>query len=92
VNEDLGPDDNDRRHKVSMDASYIVPKIDVQLAGLGAYRSALPYSVSTSVQLDSDPFSDRPEPRNSRRGDKESTFDFRLSKICRPGVPGVPRS
>jgi len=85
LNEDLGPDDNDRRHNVSMDASYIVPKIDVQMAGLGAYRSALPYSVSTSFQLDADPFSDRPEPRNSRRGDKESTFDFRLSKIFRFG-------
>ena len=29
--------------------------------------------MSTSFQLDTDPFSDRPEPRNSRRGDKEST-------------------
>jgi hypothetical protein len=85
VNEDLGPDDNDRRHKVSMDASYIVPKIDVQLAGLGAYRSALPYSVSTSVQLDSDPFSDRPEPRNSRRGAEENNTDIRVSKIFRFG-------
>ena len=85
LDEDLGPDDNDRRHNVVVDASYLVPKIDAQLAGIASYRSALPYSVSTSFQLDSDPFSDRPEPRNSRRGDKESTVDVRVSKIFRFG-------
>ena len=46
LNEDLGPDDNDRRHNVVFDGSYLVPKIDVQLAGITTYRSALPYSVS----------------------------------------------
>ena len=67
LDEDLGPDDNDRRHNLVVDASYLVPKIDVQFAGISTYRSALPYSVSTSFQLDADPFSDRPEPRGSRR-------------------------
>ena len=33
-----------------------------------------------------DPFSDRPEPRNSRRGDKEKNFDLRVSKIFRFGA------
>src|SRR5262249_39035434 len=84
-NEDLGPDDNDRRHNVVIDGSYLVPKIDVQLAGITAYRSALPYSVSTTVQLDSDPFSDRPEPRNSRRGSREASTDVRVGKIVRLG-------
>jgi hypothetical protein len=84
-NEDLGPDDNDRRHNVVFDASYIVPKLDVQFAGLASFRSALPYSVSTNVQLDSDPFTDRPEPRNSRRGAEENNVDFRVSKIFRFG-------
>ena len=84
-NEDLGPDNNDRRHNVVFDASYIVPKLDVQFAGLASYRSALPYSVSTSLQLDSDPFSDRPEPRNSRRGAEENNVDVRISKIFRFG-------
>jgi hypothetical protein len=37
--EDLGPDNNDRRHNVVFDGSYIVPKIDVQLAGIAAYRA-----------------------------------------------------
>src|SRR5947208_17134164 len=67
LNEDLGPDDNDRRHNLVVDGSYLVPKIDVQIAGITTYRSALPFSVSTSFQLDADPFTDRPEPRNSRR-------------------------
>jgi outer membrane receptor protein involved in Fe transport len=85
LDEDRGPDDNDRRHNLVLDGSYLVPKIDAQVAGIASYRSALPYSVSTSFQLDSDPFADRPEPRNSRRGDKESTFDVRVSKIFRFG-------
>jgi outer membrane receptor protein involved in Fe transport len=86
LNEDLGPDDNDRRHNVVLDGSYLVPKIDVQLAGITTYRSAVPYSVSTSVQLDPDPFTDRPEPRNSRRGSTEKSTDLRVSKIFR--LPG----
>ena len=68
-----------------VDASYLVPKIDVQLAGLSTYRSALPYSVSTSFQLDSDPFADRPEPRGSRRTAPEKSTDMRVSKIFRFG-------
>jgi len=85
LNEDLGPDDNDRRHNVVFDASYLVPKIDVQVAGIAVYRSALPYSVSTSFQLDADPFADRPEPRGSRRGSPEKGTDLRVSKIIRFG-------
>ena len=83
LNEDLGPDDNDRRHNFVLDGSYLVPKIDVQLAGITTYRSAVPYSVSTSFQLDADPFTDRPEPRNSRRGATEKSTDLRVSKIFR---------
>jgi hypothetical protein len=85
LNEDLGPDDNDRRHNLVFDASYLVPRIDVQVAGISTYRSALPYSVSTSFQLDADPFSDRPEPRGSRRGSPEKSTDLRVSKIIRLG-------
>jgi len=55
----------------------------VQLAGITTYRSALPFSVSTSVQLDTDPFTDRPEARNSRRGSTEKSTDLRVSKIVR---------
>jgi hypothetical protein len=85
LDEDLGPDDNDRRHSLVIDGSYLMPRIYVQASGIFSYRSELPYSVTTSFQLDSDPFSDRPEPRNSRRGDKEKNFDLRVSKIFRFG-------
>jgi hypothetical protein len=81
LNEDLGPDDNDRRHNLVVDGSYLIPHVETQVAGIASYRSAVPYSVSTSFQLDSDPFADRPEPRNSRRGDRENTVDLRVSKI-----------
>jgi hypothetical protein len=79
LSEDEGPDDNDRRHNFVFDGSVRMPW-DIQLAALWAYRSAIPYSVSTAFQLDSDIFPDRPEPRNSRRGDNENTVDIRLSK------------
>ena len=41
--------------------------------------------MTTSFQLDADPFSDRPEPRNSRRGGVEKDTDLRISKIIRLG-------
>jgi outer membrane receptor protein involved in Fe transport len=85
LSEDQGPDSADRRHNVVLNGSYTFPRA-VQLSGIAIYRSAAPYSVSTRFQLDSDPFKDRPEPRNSRRGDDESTVDFRLSKIVRIGA------
>lgn len=85
LNEDLGPDDNDRRHNLVVDGSYLMPRVDVQIAGISTYRSALPYSVTTSFQLDADPFSDRPESRNSRRGGTEKDTDLRISKIIRLG-------
>jgi outer membrane receptor protein involved in Fe transport len=81
LSEDYGPDDNDRRHNFVFDGTYLIPKVGVQLAGIAAYRSALPFSVTTAVQLDADPFSDRPEPRNSRRGSRESNTDIRVSKF-----------
>ena len=76
---------NDRRHNLVFDASYLVPRIDVQIAGIATHRSALPYSVSTSVQLDADPFTDRPEPRGSRRASADRSTDLRLAKIFRLG-------
>jgi hypothetical protein len=85
LNEDYGPDDNDRRHNLVADASYLVPKIDVQVAGISTYRSALPYSVTTSLLVGIRPFSQRPEPRNDHRGDSQSQTDLRVSKIIRFG-------
>ena len=37
-------------------------------------------------QRDADPFTDRPEPRNSRRGDPLQNVDLRLTKIVRLGA------
>jgi hypothetical protein len=76
---DIGPTNEDRRHVVVTDFSYIFP-LDIQLAGIARYQSALPYSVSSSTIVFA-----RPEPRNSRRGDSESTVDLRLSKNFRLG-------
>jgi outer membrane receptor protein involved in Fe transport len=85
LNEDYGPDNNDRRHNLVLDGSYTIPRLDVQAAGIWSYRSALPYNVTTALQLDADPFSDRPEPRNSRSGDTEKNLDVRFSKVFRVG-------
>ncbi|MEI6668293.1 MAG: TonB-dependent receptor [Acidobacteriota bacterium] len=85
LNEDYGPDNNDRRHNLVIDAAYLIPKIDVQFAGIWSYRSALPFNVTTALQLDTDPFADRPEPRGSRRGDNEKNLDLRLSKMIKLG-------
>jgi hypothetical protein len=84
LSEDEGPDDNDRRHNFVLDLAYELP-LGIHASGIWVYRSALPYSVSTTFQLDADPFTDRPEPRNSRRGDTERTIDARLSKVFRFG-------
>jgi hypothetical protein len=85
LTEDQGPDSADRRHNVVLNGSYVIP-LGVQLSGMAIYRSPPPYSVSTRFQLDDDPFKDRPEPRNSRRGDSESTVDLRVSKIVHVGA------
>ena len=78
--EDKGPTDNDVRHALTVNGFTMLPA-GIQLSAIVAYRSALPYSVTTSLQLDSDDFTDRPEPRNSRRGDSFFSLDARLSKV-----------
>jgi outer membrane receptor protein involved in Fe transport len=85
LTEDQGPDSADRRHNLVVNGSYIVPS-GIQLSGIAIFRSAAPYSVTTRFQLDSDPFRDRPEPRNWRRGDTETTVDVRVSKIVQVGA------
>ena len=89
LDEDFGPDNNDRRHNLVLDGAYLIPKINVQLAAIWAYRSELPYNVTTALNLDTDPFTDRPESRNSRRGDSERNLDLRLSYLLRMGRVGA---
>ncbi len=80
--EDKGPTDNDVRHALTVNGFTMLPA-GIQLSAIVAYRSALPYSVTTLLQLDSDDFPDRPEPRNSRRGDSFFSLDARLFKVIR---------
>jgi hypothetical protein len=84
LSEDEGPDSVDRRHNVVVNGNYEFP-LDFQLGGIFIYRSANPFSATTRRQLDSDPFTDRPEARNQRRGDSFSTVDLRVSKAFRIG-------
>ncbi|MGH9381216.1 MAG: TonB-dependent receptor [Thermoanaerobaculia bacterium] len=84
LSEDEGPDNTDRRHNVVLNANYRLP-LGFELGAIWIYRSASPYSVTTALQLDDDPFPDRPERRNSRRGDSFSSVDLRLSKAFRAG-------
>jgi len=78
--EDFGPANNDIRHNLSINAVTTLP-LGIQASGILSARSALPWSVTTSEQLDSDVFPDRPEPRNSRRGDGFFSLDMRLARV-----------
>ncbi len=84
LDEDKGPTTNDVRHTVSANGATILP-LDIQLSAILSYQSALPYSATTPLQLDADPFPDRPEPRNARRGDSFFSLDARLAKIVTLG-------
>ena len=70
----MDPTNEDRRHNLVWDGSYMFP-LDFQLAGIYRYGSALPYSVTSRFVINA-----RPEPRNSRRGDDEKNFDLRVGK------------
>lgn len=76
---DDGPANNDRRHNLALDGSYLFP-LDIQVSGLFHYGSPFPWS-ATSVNV----VYARPEPRNIRRGDTYKSADFRFSKIVKLG-------
>jgi hypothetical protein len=77
--EDFGPTNNDIRHNLSIGGVTTVP-LGIEVSGILSARSALPWSVLPTEQLDPDPFLDRREPRNSRRGDGYFSLDLRLAK------------
>jgi hypothetical protein len=84
--EDYGPTSNDIRHNLAVDGVTTVP-LGIQVSGVLAARSALPWSVvANSTALDDDPFFDRPEPRNSRRGDSYFSLDVRITRPIRIGA------
>ncbi|HSL19996.1 MAG TPA: carboxypeptidase regulatory-like domain-containing protein [Vicinamibacterales bacterium] len=76
---DEGPTNEDRRHVLAVDGSYLLP-LDFQVSGLWRYYSPLPYSVSSRFVVFA-----RPEPRNSRRGDDEYNMDLRVGKNFKLG-------
>lgn len=83
--EDAGPTDNDVRHNFTMSGSSSLP-LGVQLSGILNYRSALPYSgTTTAPRPDGKPFGFRPEPRNARRGDDALSLDVRVGKAVKLG-------
>ncbi|HEX2452727.1 MAG TPA: carboxypeptidase regulatory-like domain-containing protein [Vicinamibacterales bacterium] len=76
---DEGPANEDRRHNLVLDGSYLFP-LDFQLAGIYKYASPLPYSVTSATVVFA-----RPEPRGSHRGDNYRTMNLRISKIFKFG-------
>lgn len=82
--EDEGPTNNDIRNVLTINGSTTLPR-GLRLSGILGYRSALPYSAVSPRQLDSDPWPDRPRPRNSLRGDSHFSLDLRLAKVFAMG-------
>jgi hypothetical protein len=83
--EDAGPADNDVRHAFTVNGSSSLP-LGVHLSGILSYRSALPYSATTTApRPDGKPFGFRPEPRNARRGDEALSLDVRVGKAVNLG-------
>ena len=80
----FGPLDTDARHRVTMSALYRAP-FALNLAGVLRYRSGLPYTEFTGVDLNGDSFAmDLPDgvtSVNSRRGDSFTQLDLRLSRM-----------
>jgi hypothetical protein len=78
---DDGPCNEDRRHNFVVDGWVQFPWA-FQASAIYRGASALPYSVTSRFVV-----FDRPEPRNSRRGDDEHNLDVRVSKEFRIGGP-----
>jgi outer membrane receptor protein involved in Fe transport len=76
---DEGPANEDRRHNFVFDGSYLLP-LDIQVAGIVRYSSALPWSVTSQTVVFA-----RVEPRGSRRGDDYKHVNLRFSKIVKLG-------
>ncbi|HSS99223.1 MAG TPA: hypothetical protein VLK33_19445, partial [Terriglobales bacterium] len=79
LSKDDGPDDTDQRHNLVFNGAYELPW-GFQASGIAVYRSARPWSVTTNENPTDAAFPDRPEPKNSRRGDSQKTLDFRIAK------------
>ncbi|HSN85990.1 MAG TPA: hypothetical protein VL025_04490, partial [Thermoanaerobaculia bacterium] len=87
----IGPLNTDARHKATLSAVYRAPW-GINVAGMYRYRSATPYTVFTTRDLNNDGFRfDLPEGGrvNSERGDSSSQLDLRIGKEFTFGRVGL---
>jgi outer membrane receptor protein involved in Fe transport len=87
----IGPLNTDARHKATLSAVYQAPW-GINVAGMYRYRSATPYTVFTTRDLNNDGFRfDLPEGGrvNSERGDSSSQLDLRVGKEFTFGRVGL---
>jgi outer membrane receptor protein involved in Fe transport len=80
LSQDAGPDSTDRRHNFVLSGAYDLPW-GFQVAGIGTYRSPLPWSVRTNENPTGAFYPPRPEPKGSRRGDDFKGVDLRVTKV-----------
>jgi len=92
INNTSGPSFYRRRHQLKASASYEIPKIDVNVAGVFKMQTGTPYGriVSLSSDINGVPFNQGPisffaEPRDSRDFDTITYVDFRLGKFFKIG-------
>ncbi|HEY3929859.1 MAG TPA: TonB-dependent receptor [Candidatus Koribacter sp.] len=79
LSQDAGPDPTDQRHNLVVNGAYDLPW-GFQVAGIGTYRSPLPWSSFTNQNPTGAFFPSRPEPKDSHRGDDYKGVDLRLTK------------
>jgi outer membrane receptor protein involved in Fe transport len=79
----FGPLDTDSKHKITFGGTWNAP-LGINLSGMYRYRSALPYTLHSSADLNGDGLRMDLSPGvshvNSKRGDSFSQFDVRVSR------------
>jgi hypothetical protein len=80
LSQDAGPDASDQRHNFVFSGGYDLPW-GFQVAGIGIYRSPLPWSSYTNKNPTDAYFPPRPEPKDSHRGDNYKGVDLRVTKV-----------
>lgn len=90
INQNGESDFYDRTHVIKLAASYILPKLDVNLAGIYKHQTGTPYGRILTVTEDASgnafnqgPISLFAEPRGTYRFPSLNYVDFRASKIFR---------
>jgi hypothetical protein len=90
LSQDAGPDATDQRHNFVFSGAYDLPW-GFQVAGIGTYRSPLPWSSFTNQNPTGAFFPPRPEPKDSHRGDNYKGVDLRVTKVFKIGERFQPR-